>query len=234
MPLREYRGVFVTGTDTGVGKTVVSCALLHALRHRGIDPGAMKPIETGVGPDGPLDAIVLRNAAGVDDDLDEVCPIQLSVPAAPSVAAAEQGASIDLSRIDACFETLAARHRIVVVEGAGGLLVPLSKTVDMAGLAARLGLPILLVARSTLGTINHTRLALEAIARRGLELAGVVVSHSNGLLSAADAANLEALREELGGRLLGEILALPPDAAPPRDAIDVDRLLGALGFAAAG
>ncbi len=229
MPLKGAHGIFVTGTDTGVGKTLVSCSVLRDLRKSGIDVGAMKPVETGVGPEGPLDAIALRNAAGVDDDLAEVCPVQLALPAAPSVAAARQGSSVDLARIEACFSALAARHSMLVVEGAGGLLVPVSETVDMAGLAARLGLPLLLVARSALGTINHTLLSLEAIERRGLALAGVVISHANGLLSAADAANLEALRRQLGGRLLGEIPALGPGELPARNAVDSARLLSACG-----
>lgn len=210
------RGFFVTGTDTGVGKTVVACTLVGALREAGRDVGVMKPAETGVGAGGPLDALALREAAGSTDALDEVCPVQLALPAAPSVAAADEGASVDLARIRKAFDALAARHDCMVVEGAGGLLVPLAPGFTMADLAAELTLPVLLVARAALGTINHTLLSLEAIEGRGLSLAGVVVSHAGGALSDADAKNLAALREALGPRLLGEVPPLDaPEAAEP-------------------
>jgi len=153
------------------------------------------------------------------------------MPAAPSVAAEQEGRSIDLTRIRAGFDTLAARHSLTLVEGAGGVLVPLSETLDMAGLAERLGLPVLLVARGALGTINHTRLSLEALNARGLDLAGVVISHGSVALSAADTLNLDALRRELGPRLMGEIPLLARGDAPPPGAIDLDALLRALGRA---
>jgi dethiobiotin synthetase len=214
----EARGYFVTGTDTGVGKTVVACALVRALRVAGRDVGVMKPAETGVGPDGPLDALALRTAARVDDALEEICPVQLALPAAPSVAAADEGTGVDLARVRKTFDALAARHETMVVEGAGGLLVPLAEGFTMADLAAELGLPVLLVARAALGTINHTLLSLEAIEARGLALAGVVVSHAGGPLSDADARNLAALRDALGARLLGEIPPLAPGQAAPAGA----------------
>lgn len=234
------RGLFVTGTDTGVGKTVVACALLRSLRARGIDAGAMKPIETGVGGAGPRDALALRAAAGDADPLGDVCPQRFSLPAAPTVAARDAGERVDLEAVRAAFERLAARHDWLVVEGAGGLLVPAAAGVRMADLAAQLGLPLLLVARAALGTINHTLLTLEAAAARGLPLVGVVVSHAGGALSAADAANLGALREELGDRLLGEVPPLAeggiPDAAPDFDALVtrvMDRVHDALDDAPA-
>jgi len=191
----------------------------------------MKPVETGVGKAGPLDAIALQEASGAADDLAEICPERFRLPAAPSVAAEQEGRSIDLTRIEACFDTLVTRHSLLVVEGAGGLLVPLSRALDMAGLAERLGLPVLLVVRSALGTINHTRLSLEALKARGLELAGVVICHGSGALGAADALNLDALRRELGSRLLGEIPPLARGAAPLPEALDLDGLLRALGRA---
>jgi dethiobiotin synthetase len=218
-------GLFVTGTDTGVGKTVTSCALVRLLRGGGIDVGVMKPVETGVGRDGPLDALALREAAGVADPLEDVCPVQLALPAAPTVAAACEDTVVDLDAIRAAYARIAARHRAVVVEGAGGLLVPLAQGASMADLARELGLPVLLVARAALGTINHTLLTLEAIDRRGLALAGVVISHASAL-SDADARNLDALRAALGGRLVGEIPPLPAGALPPPGWIDApERLL---------
>jgi dethiobiotin synthetase len=198
-------GLFVTGTDTGVGKTVVSCALARGLRASGLDVGVMKPAETGVPASGPQDALALREAAGVDDPLSLICPLQLTLPAAPEASAAHERRAIAIAEIERAYRSLAARHELMIVEGAGGLLVPFTPDFDMADLAARLELPVLLVARASLGTINHTLLSVEACARRGLELLGVVISHSGGELSAADALNLEVLRERLAERLIGEI-----------------------------
>jgi dethiobiotin synthetase len=219
------RGFFVTGTDTGVGKTLVACALVRGLRARGIDAGAMKPIETGVGADGPLDALALREAAGSGDSLDYVCPQRFALPAAPTVAAAHEGRRVDLEAVHKAFEQLAAAHELVVVEGAGGLLVPAAEGVSMADLAADLGLPLLVAARAALGTVNHTLLTLEAAEHRGLAVAGVVISHAGGPLSDSDAANLAALREALGERLAGEIPPLAPGERPPAELLDLDLLL---------
>jgi dethiobiotin synthetase len=212
---RNGPGFFVTGTDTGVGKTVVACALVRALRGRGVDAGAMKPIETGVSEAGPLDAIALREAAGGTDSLDDVCPQRFRLPAAPTVAAVAEGRTVDLAAVDEAFARLAARHELLVVEGAGGLLAPAADGASMADLAARLRLPLLVVARAALGTINHS-----------LEVAGLVVSHSSGPLSDADAANLGALRTSPGAPLVGEIPPQVPGGRPGPAAIDVDTLLG--------
>jgi dethiobiotin synthetase len=212
-------GCFVTGTDTGVGKTVVSCALIRELRARGFGVGAIKPIETGVGPDGPLDAIALRDAAGTSDALEIVCPQQFALPAAPNIAASAEARDVDLAVIEAAFQRISDRRDFVLAEGAGGLLVPIRDHFTMADLAQNLGLPLLIVARAALGTINHTLLTLEAAATRKLQLLGVVISHAAGKLSDADAANLSALRSELGDQLIGEIPPLEIGAGPPPDAI---------------
>jgi dethiobiotin synthetase len=207
-------GWFVAGTDTGVGKTLVACTLVRALRRRGTAVGVMKPIETGVGADGPCDALALREAAGVDDPLETICPQRFALPASPTVAAEAEGREVDLDAVRAAFAILATRHEALVVEGAGGLLVPAAKGASMADLARELGLPLIVVARASLGTINHTRLTLEAAAARSLPMAGVVISHADGPLPPADAANLDALRHHLGERLLAEIPPLPPGKTP--------------------
>jgi len=201
-------GFFVTGTDTGVGKTVAACALVRGLRRDGLDVGAMKPIETGVDPEfGPLDAQALRAAAENVDALELVCPLRFALPAAPNVAAQYEGKEVDLDRVFAAFDQLRSQHDWLVVEGAGGLLVPTTDDATMADLARELDLPILVVARPALGTINHTRLTLEEAERRKLDLLGVVISHDQAL-SRADALNLGCLRDWLGGRLLAEIPVL--------------------------
>jgi len=217
-------GIFVTGTDTGVGKTVVSRALIAAFRKAGLKLGAMKPIETGVGDAGPLDAIALREAAAATDPLETICPQQFTLPAAPNVAARAEAREVDLAAIDAAYERVKAGRDLVVVEGAGGLLVPIREGWTMAELAQRLGLPLLIVARASLGTINHTALTLESAASRGLPVLGVVISHAGGPISPADACNLLALKEMLGDRLIGEILPLGIGEAPAPDAIDFDAL----------
>jgi dethiobiotin synthetase len=221
-------GIFVTGTDTGVGKTVVACGLVRALREHGLDVGVMKPCETGVGPDGPADAIALARAADAPESIDAICPVQLPLPAAPSVAARAAGTRVDLDAIRAGFASLASRHDLMVVEGAGGLLVPTDPPATMADLAADLGLPILVVARTALGTINHTLLTLAEADRRGLPVAGVVVSHSTGPLSDPDRANFASLVASLGDRLVGEIPPLPSGAEPDPGCLALDAILSAV------
>ena len=219
------RGFFVTGTDTGVGKTLVACALVRGLRSRGFDVGAMKPVETGVGEAGPLDALALRRAAGDEDPLEDVCPLRYALPAAPTVAASADGRDVEVWAIRQAYQRLAVRHDCVIVEGAGGLLVPVAEQLSMADLARELALPLLVVARAALGTINHTLLTLEVAVARGLSVAGVVISHAGGVLSGADAANLQALRDALGPALVGEIPPLPKGGEPAAHAIDLDVLL---------
>ena len=218
-------GFFVTGTDTGVGKTRVACALVRGLRGRGIDVGAMKPVETGVGDGGPLDALALQEAAGNSDRLEDVCPLRFALPAAPTVAASAEGRGVEFWAIQRAFERVRARHSCVIVEGAGGLLVPVDAQHCMADLARELRLPLLVVARAALGTINHTLLTLEVAVSRGLSVAGVVISHADGPLSAADAANLGALRDALGSARVGEIPPLAEGEEPAPDSIDLDALL---------
>ena len=228
------RGLFVTGTDTNVGKTLVGCALARGLRAAGIDVGVMEPAETGVPAEGPLDARALRLAAGVSDPLEEICPQRFALPASPEAAARAEGRSVSLAGIREAFARLSARHAFMLVEGAGGLLVPLDERMDMAGLARELGLPLLVVARAALGTINHTRLVLECAAARGLEVFGVVVSHSGGALSDADERNLASLRLRLGPLLVGEVRPLAAGAEPHPDDVGVSAVLEAIAAGCAG
>jgi dethiobiotin synthetase len=219
------RGFFVSGTDTGIGKTVVACALVRAMRERGLDVGVMKPIETGVGAEGPLDAIALRTAAAASEPLEEICPQTFALPAAPTVAAASEGRAVEMAAIRGAFARLRERHDWLVAEGAGGLLVPAARELSMADLCRELDLALLVVGRAALGTINHTLLTLEAAEARRLPLAGVVISHSDGRLSDPDRSNLQALRDTLGDALVGEIPPLPEGQIPGEDCIDLDALL---------
>jgi dethiobiotin synthetase len=190
--------IFVSGTDTGCGKTRVGCALARGLRAAGRRVRVLKPVETGCAERGgalvPSDALALAAAAGDDSPLEQLCPYRLRLPAAPEVAARVEGVELDPQRISAALARARAGADSVLVEGAGGLLVPLGPDLDMAGLARQLGLPLLIVARARLGTLNHTLLTVEAAAARGLRVLGVAISHTEPELPDAERRNLDALR----------------------------------------
>ncbi|MBI3323500.1 MAG: adenosylmethionine--8-amino-7-oxononanoate transaminase [Candidatus Omnitrophica bacterium] len=220
-------GLFVTGTDTGVGKTVVTAALARALRRRGVDVGVMKPVATGCRRrNGTLhsgDAERLLRASGASDSLDLVCPYRFEPPVAPLVALRQaQGErksvrgelveprTVSLDRIEEAFRELARRHEVVLVEGIGGLLVPLSGRHTVADLARRLGLPVLIVARAGLGTINHTLLTLETARSDGLEVAGVVLNGFSGRPTLAEKTNPAVIRRLGNVPLWGVVPRLRP------------------------
>jgi dethiobiotin synthetase len=195
-------GVFVTGTDTDVGKTFVAAGLAAALKRRGVDVGVMKPVATGRSKD----AQRLLKASGASDPLDVVNPIRLKAPLSPHLAARREGTRVELWRIDRALKTLSSRHEFVIVEGAGGLLVPIRDDFTMADLANRLGLPLLIVARDALGTINHTMLTVEAARTRGLEILGVVVNRSRpGRPDLAERLNPGAIAEAARVPVLGSL-----------------------------
>ncbi|MFQ5699092.1 MAG: dethiobiotin synthase [Myxococcota bacterium] len=206
---RAGPGLFVTGTDTGCGKTTVGCALARHARAQRLRVRILKPVETGCSEEEKervaLDARRLARAAGDERSPSSLCPYRLALPAAPSVAAAAEGLEIDPLRIESAYREAASDSDLVLVEGAGGLRVPVAPELEMVDLAARLGLPLVVVCRARLGTLNHTLLTLEAAARRGLPVVGVVISHTDPALSRADRANLDALRRELPVRCLGEL-----------------------------
>jgi dethiobiotin synthetase len=172
------RGIFVTGTDTEVGKTHVSEALLHALRGRGIRAAAMKPVASGAsaGPHGLRngDAERLRAAAGSPARYELVNPYCFAPPIAPHLAAAEAGQRIEIGRILDCAIGLAADSDFLLIEGVGGWRVPLNDSADVSTLAAALELPVLLVVGLRLGCISHAVLTAEAIRADGQPLAGWV------------------------------------------------------------
>ena len=168
-------GVFITGTDTGVGKTVATAAIGWTLAASGRRVGVLKPVQTGVGPGQPGDAEFVLAALGSDQPPGLACPYCFQAPAAPLVAAGSEHASIDVGVIRDRFERLQQPFDVVLVEGAGGLLVPLAEGYSMADLARAVDLPLVVVARPGLGTLNHTLLTLEAAAARGLEVLGVVL-----------------------------------------------------------
>ena len=173
------QGLFITGTDTGVGKTIVAAALARALRLRGVNVGVMKPVTSGcVDRNGELvseDAELLAWAAGVDCT-DDVAPYRLKEPIVPVDAAAREGVRISFSEITERYQRLASQYDFMIVEGAGGLMVPLNGGLLIADLVKQLDLPLLVVARPNLGTINHSVLTCFAAEQMGLEVKGVIVN----------------------------------------------------------
>ena len=171
--------VFITGTDTGVGKTALGCVLARVLNDRGIDVGVVKPVESGCAlKDGrhfPADAAALKEASRSTDDLRMVCPYRYIQPVAPAVAARTEGGETTIAKIASHVRATASTHALTLVEGAGGLLAPTAKDGSAADLARRLKAPVLIAARSSLGTINHSLLTLEAARSRGLVCLGVVL-----------------------------------------------------------
>jgi dethiobiotin synthetase len=167
-------GIFVMGTDTGVGKTVVAASIALAARSQGRTAAPLKPAQTGAPPVG--DAEFVAALLGLGEPVEAIRPYALAAPLAPMVAASLEGVRLEPGVVADAFAALAARHDMVVVEAAGGALVPFSDGVDMAALAAMLGLPVVVAARPGLGTLNHTLLTLEALHRRGLTVLGVVLS----------------------------------------------------------
>lgn len=176
--MRLTRSVFVTGTDTGVGKTCIVQALLRAHVAAGRRAVGMKPVAAGIADGAAVNADVaaLAAAGNVDAPLADRNPYAFAPAVAPHLAAAAAGVAIDLAKIEAAFCRLAARADIVVVEGAGGLLVPLGATSDMLDIASRLGLPVLLVVGIRLGCLNHALLSEQALRARGVKLAGWVAN----------------------------------------------------------
>ncbi len=178
MPAERCPAFFITGTDTGVGKTFVTAALARYLHHLGLKIGVMKPIETGVtNLEQPgNDAQLLAWAAGSEDPADLIAPYRFSLPAAPAQAVESVGAHIDIDHIRFALEKVAQGKDLVLVEGAGGLMVPVQGGYLMADLAKHLGLPLLLVTHPSLGTINHTLLTTFAAQSLGLSMVGFIIN----------------------------------------------------------
>ncbi|WP_027339057.1 dethiobiotin synthase [Halonatronum saccharophilum] len=204
------RGVFITGTDTDVGKTVVTTGLLAALRARGKDIGVMKPFQSGsiikgdkmLAPD--LEFVLDR--VNLDDDYDLMNPIRLKEPLAPSVAAQIEGVKVEVDKVTKAYEELLKNRESLIVEGAGGLMVPLAQNFLIPDLIKLLNLPIIIVARPNLGTINHTVLTIEVARSLGIEVLGVII---NGLKEdeqgLAEKTNPEVIEKWTGIPVLGII-----------------------------
>ncbi len=205
----EHRGLFFSGTDTGVGKTVVTAAVARLLRRQGRPVRVCKPVATGAewhsGRWLSEDTRLLASAAGMEEELDRVTPWSFPAAAAPPVAARLAGASLGLADLLAAVHACARPESAMLVEGVGGLLCPLTERETVADLVRLLALRLVLVARRSLGTLGHTLMAVEVAAGRGLPLAGVVVSETVPPSGPADETNVEELRRRLDVPLLAVI-----------------------------
>lgn len=200
------RGVFVTGTDTGVGKTLVACALLRALRASGVRAAGMKPVAAGIDPGAPMneDVAALAAADGLSLPLRDRNPYAFAPPIAPHVAARDAGVTIELPVIAASFARIVAPGGVAIVEGAGGARVPLGPGLDMLDIARHLDLPVLLVVGVRLGCISHALLSADAIAARGLALAGWVANRIDPAMARPDD-SVAALVERLHAPCVADV-----------------------------
>nr|WP_232418028.1 dethiobiotin synthase [Methyloversatilis thermotolerans] len=227
--MSEARVHFVTGTDTGIGKTLVSCALVHALRARGVAAVGMKPVASGAEQvDGRWvneDAEALARASGLAAPTSRTNPYLFAAPLAPHVAAAREGRSIDRGVIVDALTGLRRTARHVIVEGVGGFVVPLGDDWTTADLARDMGASVILVVGLRLGCINHALLSAEAIRARGLELAGWVANcQPEGMLE--QDATIDALKVRLMAPILGIIPRLSgADYVSASEALDIRPLL---------
>jgi dethiobiotin synthetase len=203
---------FVTGTDTGVGKTLISCALLYAFAARGKSVVGMKPVAAGCDEDGlNEDVKQLRLASNTLASLGQINPYSFIHPIAPHIAARNAGVSINLERILESYNELASQAEVVIVEGAGGFQIPLNDTQDSADLTVALGLPVILVVGMRLGCLNHALLSMRAIKDCGLDCAGWIANVLDADMAAL-AENIQALQQRIKAPLLGVVAhQLVPD-----------------------
>lgn len=217
---------FVTGTDTGVGKTLISCALLHAFAAQGKRVVGMKPIAAGCDAQGQYeDVLQLRAASNVAASYGQINPYCFVPAVAPHIAAHHAGVEIQFTRIMTAYRELAAQAQVVIVEGAGGVLVPLNKTHDVADLALELDVPVILVVGMRLGCLNHALLTVEAIAARGLTLAAWVANIIDDEMPAREE-NIAALQQRIVAPLLGVVPYMQQISAQAAAGyLDVQRLM---------
>lgn len=204
-------GVFITGTDTGVGKTLVAAALALHLKKRGLSVGVMKPIETGVVPAKAKqsDAGRLRTILDSEEPLGAICPYQFELPVAPLAAAEAAKHTIQPETIRRVYRLLAGRYEWMVVEGVGGLYVPITPTFDVSAMIKQFRLPVVVVGRSGLGGINHALLTLEALRRNRIPVLALVLNRTQSVRSALariqERTTVELLRKQAGVPILGPL-----------------------------
>lgn len=208
-------GYFITGTDTGVGKTIVTAAILRSFIKKGLKVGAMKAIETGcLNKDGillPTDGMFLRDMAEMSDSIDLITPLRFENPLSPFVAAKLENSEVEIDRVFKAFDALRKKYDFIVVEGVGGLMVPLRKEEKkkatfyfVRDLIKELGLSAIIITKPTLGTLNHTILTIEALKSKKIPIKGYIINFSEPAKNdIAEKTNPEALRELLDISFLG-------------------------------
>lgn len=232
--------VLVTGTDLGVGKTYVAAGLARLLRDRGIDVGVMKPIELGwerENGEWPPDAETLREAAGVDDAVEDVVPYTFADMVAPQVAADRLRTPIEPEVMKAALDRLRAKHQIVIVEGAGGIAVPIDDGFDLASFAEMCGLPVLVVSRAHVGTLNHTFLTVHYAKSRGLDVVGIVANRlDQALQDPSTPTNAKMMERMCGVPVLG-VVPFKPEADTLEEVVntcsacfDMDAFMARVGL----
>jgi dethiobiotin synthetase len=210
-----YKGIFITGTDTGVGKTYVGCSLARSLKKRGVAVGVMKPVASGDRDD----ARKLISAAGVRDGIGRVNPVCLKYPLAPLVSARLAGVRIDLRPVWESYAQLKKKYEFMVVEGVGGLLVPLRENYFVLDMIKRFRLPVLIVARPFLGTINHTLLTVDKLRQRRIDIVGVVMSCTQS----------STLAEKTNPGIIRELTGLDVLEVPCKQEMNIEQNLWIIG-----
>ena len=204
-------GIFITGTDTGVGKTLAAAAVALALKKQGYEVGVMKPIETGVSSSktGQSDAARLRAIIDGEDQLGAVCPYPFTLPVAPLAAAQAEGQAINPEVIRKIYRLLSDRYDYMVVEGVGGVSVPITPDSDVMDLMAQLKLPAVIVGRSGLGGINHALLTIEALRRRKIPVIALVLNQTSPtkskIMRIQERTTIDLLLKQAGVPVLGPL-----------------------------
>lgn len=179
---KKAKGFFVTGTDTGVGKTVITVALLKLMKTFGLKACGMKPVESGCVREHeeliPSDGIFIKTAGELEEPLGTISPSRFEHPLAPLAASQIEDRPIDLEKIQTAYAHLSSQYDAVIVEGIGGLLVPVTENYSVLDLAKDFGLPVIVVSRTGLGTLNHTMLTVNYAMKEGLEVAGIILNES--------------------------------------------------------
>jgi dethiobiotin synthetase len=207
------KSIFVTGTDTGVGKTMISSGIAAYLSMgKGLDVGVMKPFESGIETEEGRDlddTWILKKASGSRDEVNEINPYLFKAPLAPEAAASLEKAVIDLSHVTSVYKELRARHDVLIVEGAGGLLVPITEGFFYSDLIRAWDTPVIVVSRLTLGTINHTLLTCGHLRSIGAKVLGVILNDMLGENDIASQTNPAMLKKYLDVPLLGVFPHMP-------------------------
>lgn len=225
------RSLFITGTDTDVGKTVVTAGIVSGFVNGGVNAVPAKPVQTGCVNDIAEDLELSLRTASLsfpDSVLQKLCPLRFAPACSPHLAAELADTSISLSGMVSGLHDLQSDFECVVAEGAGGICVPLGSGETMLDLMVQLGWPVVLVSSNKLGTINHTLLSVSALQRAGLEVAGIVVNHTIPPSSLISSSNIRAISEYGGVKILGEI-PFSPDFFPHRSFVSIcNKLKGTL------